>query len=257
MPATPAIPKLFTPIQLNSDIRLQHRVVHAPMTRFRVDGETGVILPIVKEYYTQRASTPGTLLISEGTVFAKKGGGVYIPFTPENAGRFTGVAHGAWPGMWSAEQAAAWKEPCGPLPRPCLRNSSLSSSAHRESIPRVLQMLSADHLSSRLGMASTLFMSTIHVERVVPAAVPIVVKISFPGMWSCLCRSSSLLNMLLCPPVVGSFHITYVVDMASASFLGSSCLPPSIAKLIMFFLTSLLASDLNLCMEVIWRAIVL
>ncbi|KAK7034099.1 FMN-linked oxidoreductase [Favolaschia claudopus] len=100
MPATPAIPKLFTPIQLNSDIRLQHRVVHVPMTRFRVDGETGVILPIVKEYYTQRASTPGTLLISE----------VYIPFTPENAGRFTGVAHGAWPGMWSAEQAAAWKE---------------------------------------------------------------------------------------------------------------------------------------------------
>ncbi|KAK7024803.1 FMN-linked oxidoreductase [Favolaschia claudopus] len=110
MSATPAIPKLFTPIQLNSDIQLQHRVVHAPMTRFRVDGETGVILPIVKEYYTQRASTPGTLLISEGTVFAKKGGGVYIPFTPENAGRFTGVAHGAWPGMWSAEQAAAWKE---------------------------------------------------------------------------------------------------------------------------------------------------
>jgi 2,4-dienoyl-CoA reductase-like NADH-dependent reductase (Old Yellow Enzyme family) len=57
--------KLFTPIQVG-DIQLRHRVVQAPMTRLRVDAGTNIILPTVKEYYEQRASTPGTLIISEG-----------------------------------------------------------------------------------------------------------------------------------------------------------------------------------------------
>jgi NADPH2 dehydrogenase len=58
--------KLFTPIQVGN-VQLRHRVVQAPMTRLRVDPSTNVIFPIVKEFYGQRANTPGTLVISEGT----------------------------------------------------------------------------------------------------------------------------------------------------------------------------------------------
>jgi len=36
---------------------LAHRVVMAPLTRFRVDDEH-VPLPMATEYYSQRASTP-------------------------------------------------------------------------------------------------------------------------------------------------------------------------------------------------------
>ncbi|KAJ6563956.1 hypothetical protein B0H19DRAFT_1285056 [Mycena capillaripes] len=88
--------KLFTPIQVG-DVQLGHRVVHAPMTRLRVDPNTNVIFPIVKEYYAQRASTPGTFIISEGTVVAKK------------AGAHSGV-HASSPGIWSDAQIAAWRE---------------------------------------------------------------------------------------------------------------------------------------------------
>jgi NADPH2 dehydrogenase len=52
--------KLFQRVQLGE----MHRVVMAPMTRLRAIN--GVTLPIVREYYTRRASTPGTLLITEG-----------------------------------------------------------------------------------------------------------------------------------------------------------------------------------------------
>nr|GAT52914.1 predicted protein [Mycena chlorophos] len=86
-----ATPKLFQPVRLG-DIQLAHRVVLAPMTRFRADANH-VPLPHVAEYYAQRASTPGTLLISDGTVIAAQAGGF------ENV-----------PGIWSAEQIAAWKE---------------------------------------------------------------------------------------------------------------------------------------------------
>ncbi|KAF7296172.1 hypothetical protein HMN09_01085700 [Mycena chlorophos] len=84
-------PKLFQPTRIG-DVQLTHRVVLAPMTRFRADANH-VPLPHVAEYYAQRASTPGTLLISEGTVIAPQAGGF------ENV-----------PGIWSAEQIAAWKE---------------------------------------------------------------------------------------------------------------------------------------------------
>ncbi|KAK7451304.1 hypothetical protein VKT23_012646 [Stygiomarasmius scandens] len=83
--------KLFQPIKLG-DVVLKHRVALAPLTRFRVDAKH-VPLPIVKEMYAQRASTPGTLLITEATFIAARAGGY------PNA-----------PGIWSDEQIAAWKE---------------------------------------------------------------------------------------------------------------------------------------------------
>ncbi|RDB16613.1 putative inactive dehydrogenase EasA [Hypsizygus marmoreus] len=85
------VSKLFQPIRVG-DMLLQHRVVMAPLTRFRADSQH-VPLPHVVEYYTQRASVPGTLLISEATYIAQQAGGY------PNA-----------PGIWSDAQISAWKK---------------------------------------------------------------------------------------------------------------------------------------------------
>ncbi|KAL0579901.1 hypothetical protein V5O48_002072 [Marasmius crinis-equi] len=83
--------QLFRSIQVG-DVLLKHRIALAPLTRFRADKDH-VPLPIVKEYYTQRASEPGTLLITEGTFIHPKAGG------------YANV-----PGIWSDAQIKAWKE---------------------------------------------------------------------------------------------------------------------------------------------------
>ncbi|KIM71062.1 hypothetical protein PILCRDRAFT_83167, partial [Piloderma croceum F 1598] len=83
--------KLFEPIQVG-DLKLDHRVVMAPLTRFRAT-ETHAPGPYAVEYYTQRADTPGTLIITEATLIAEKAGGYF------------GV-----PGIWSDEQIAGWKK---------------------------------------------------------------------------------------------------------------------------------------------------
>ncbi|KAF7347195.1 putative inactive dehydrogenase EasA [Mycena venus] len=82
--------KLFQPT-IVGDIELGHRVVFAPTTRFRADAAHAP-LPHVAEYYGQRASQPGSLLISEATFIAPRAGG---------------YKHA--PGIWSDEQISAWK----------------------------------------------------------------------------------------------------------------------------------------------------
>ncbi|KAF7421212.1 hypothetical protein PC9H_011733 [Pleurotus ostreatus] len=92
---TPAqsIPSLFHPIKVGR-LTLQHRVVLCPLTRCRATkSEQMPILPIVRDYYAQRASAPGTLLITEGTIIAPEAGGL------DNV-----------PGIWSDEQIGAWKQ---------------------------------------------------------------------------------------------------------------------------------------------------
>jgi len=83
--------KLFEPLKVGS-LELAHRVVMAPLTRFRAD-DRHIPLPFVKRYYEQRASVPGTLLITEAT------------FITPQAGGYNNV-----PGIWSTEQIQAWKE---------------------------------------------------------------------------------------------------------------------------------------------------
>ena len=83
--------KLFTPLPVGR-MQLSNRLALPPMTRFRADS-AHTPLPIVKEYYAQRASEPGTLLITEGTFIAPQAGG--LPHIP---------------GIWSDAQIAAWKE---------------------------------------------------------------------------------------------------------------------------------------------------
>ena len=83
--------KLFEPIKIGH-MQLKHRVVLAPLTRMRNNNDF-VPLDIALEHYRQRASVPGTLLITEGMgVFAK--GGAYTNL----------------PGVWKEEQIVKWKK---------------------------------------------------------------------------------------------------------------------------------------------------
>ncbi|OLN81109.1 Chanoclavine-I aldehyde reductase 2 [Colletotrichum chlorophyti] len=60
--------KLFQPLKVGNT-ELSHRVVMAPLTRYRADDDS-VPLPIVSQYYADRASTPGTLIITEATAIS-------------------------------------------------------------------------------------------------------------------------------------------------------------------------------------------
>jgi NADPH2 dehydrogenase len=82
--------RLFQPLKLGS-IELKNRVAMAPLTRFRASDDHS-ILPMAAEYYGQRASVPGTLLITEATYISKQHGG------------YPNV-----PGIYEQEQITAWK----------------------------------------------------------------------------------------------------------------------------------------------------
>lgn len=84
-------PKLFHPIKVG-ELPLRHRVVLAPMTRLRAT-KTHVHSKLAVEFYEQRASVSGTLLITESTIIAPQAGG--YPYMP---------------GIWNDEQIGAWKD---------------------------------------------------------------------------------------------------------------------------------------------------
>lgn len=87
MPAT----RLYEGIKVGR-MNLSHRMAMAPMTRFRAD-DAHIPLPMVKEYYEQRAAVPGTFIITEAT------------FISPQAGGFTNV-----PGIYSQAQIDAWRQ---------------------------------------------------------------------------------------------------------------------------------------------------
>lgn len=74
------------------NILLSHRVALAPMTRLRATASHVPFAPLVKEYYSQRVSLPGSLLITEATIIAPKA-----------------TAYPNIPGIYNDEQIAAWK----------------------------------------------------------------------------------------------------------------------------------------------------
>lgn len=83
---------LFKPIQVGK-ITLNQRIAMAPMTRARADNPSTVPNDLMSEYYEQRASSSGTLLITEAT------------FISERAGGYPNI-----PGIWSKDQVRHWKE---------------------------------------------------------------------------------------------------------------------------------------------------
>ncbi|KAG5812617.1 hypothetical protein H9Q71_004214 [Fusarium xylarioides] len=82
--------RLFKPIKIGN-ITPQHRIAMCPLTRYRASDDH-VPQPSSQDYYGQRASTPGTLLISEGTFISPDHGGY------ANA-----------PGIYNPEQIKAWR----------------------------------------------------------------------------------------------------------------------------------------------------
>lgn len=83
--------RLFEPLTLGN-ITLSHRLGLCPLTRYRASNEHAPTEMMV-EYYAQRASVPGTLLITEGTFISLEDGG--------NANV---------PGIYTPAQIAAWKK---------------------------------------------------------------------------------------------------------------------------------------------------
>lgn len=83
--------RLFKPLTIGN-VEVKHRIGMAPLTRLRANDDR-VPVPLMKEYYGQRASVPGTLIITEGTFIS-----------PSACGGFTNT-----PGIWSKDQVAAWR----------------------------------------------------------------------------------------------------------------------------------------------------
>ena len=83
------MPSLFDPITVGA-LRLPNRIVMAPLTRARATIDTRVPVPMMAEYYSQRAGAG--LIISEATVVDRMG-----------------VGYAATPGIWSDEQVEGWK----------------------------------------------------------------------------------------------------------------------------------------------------
>jgi len=83
------MPTLFDPIDVGA-LRLPNRIVMAPLTRARATVDGRVPVPLMAEYYAQRA-TAG-LIISEATVVDRMG-----------------VGYTATPGIWSEEQVVGWR----------------------------------------------------------------------------------------------------------------------------------------------------
>ncbi|WP_172294169.1 alkene reductase [Pseudoruegeria sp. HB172150] len=81
---------LFQPFTAG-DIELSNRVVMAPLTRNRADNDTGEVGDLHVEYYRQRAGAG--LIVTEATQISPEGKG-YL----------------ATPGIYTEEQAAAWKK---------------------------------------------------------------------------------------------------------------------------------------------------
>ena len=91
-PPVPNASKLFKPLQ-PGNLTLSHRIVLAPLTRLRAN-KAHVHGDLAVEHYAQRArAVPGTLLITEATFIAERGGG------SNNV-----------PGVWNDEQVRAWKK---------------------------------------------------------------------------------------------------------------------------------------------------
>ncbi|KAF4946499.1 hypothetical protein FGADI_11137 [Fusarium gaditjirri] len=84
--------RLFQPMKIGN-INVQHRIGMAPLTRLRASIDR-VPNSLMKEYYGQRASIPGTLIITEGTLVSPAAGGGFA----------------RTPGIWNQEQVNAWKE---------------------------------------------------------------------------------------------------------------------------------------------------
>ncbi|KXN83310.1 Chanoclavine-I aldehyde reductase [Leucoagaricus sp. SymC.cos] len=91
--ASPDTSCLFRPITIGN-LKLSHHIVLLPLTRYSATRLTHVpINPMLKTYYEQCASVPGTLLITGATLITAKADGEHNI-----------------PGVWNQEQIDTWNE---------------------------------------------------------------------------------------------------------------------------------------------------
>lgn len=83
--------RLFKPLTIGK-IQLKHRMGLCPLTRYRASDEH-VPTDMMVNYYAQRASVPGTLLVSEGTFISPEDGG-----------------NNNVPGIYNQDQINAWRK---------------------------------------------------------------------------------------------------------------------------------------------------
>ena len=93
MSASTEYSALFTPLQVGR-LTLSHRIVLAPLTRYRAT-EDHVHTKLAVDYYAQRSSFPGSLLVTEATTIHPAAG------APSHA-----------PYIYTDAQVQAWKKVC-------------------------------------------------------------------------------------------------------------------------------------------------
>ena len=96
-------PTLFSPVDVGP-MRLNHRVVMAPMTRIRADAATLAPDDLTALYYAQRASEGG-LLISDAVHISPEGTPTWKIYSRVNE------VGGHVPGIWTQARVAAVCEP--------------------------------------------------------------------------------------------------------------------------------------------------
>ena len=95
---------LFSPVRLGP-LELANRIVMAPLTRSRTEGDAGVPGPLNAEYYAQRASAG--LIVTEATNISPEGRG--YAYTP---GVFNDAQVAGWAGVTEAVHAKGGRIVC-------------------------------------------------------------------------------------------------------------------------------------------------
>lgn len=128
--------RLFQPLTIGK-IQVEHRIGMPSLTRLRATDDR-VPTALMKEYYSQRASVPGTLILAEGTLISPASGGGF-----PNA-----------PGIWSKDQIEAWR--------------TITDEVHRKGSTIFCQLFAA-------GRAADLDTATKEgIPIVAPSAIPCV-----------------------------------------------------------------------------------
>ncbi|KAF5366353.1 hypothetical protein D9757_011460 [Collybiopsis confluens] len=165
-PETPSS-KLFQPIRVGR-LDLKHRIVYPPQTRYKATRNGHVpLLPLVKEYYSQRASMPGTLIITEAVLVSNKAGGkTHLPgiWNQEQIDAWKEVADAihakgcyAYMQIWALGRAAEYEEPGledGSLPFEYVSASDIQMYGLKDKPPRPLTLAEIDEYIANFGKAA-------------------------------------------------------------------------------------------------------
>jgi len=116
------MPTLFDPLKLGA-LQLRNRIIMAPLTRSRATPDTRVPVPLMADYYVQRAGAG--LIISEATSVSAMG-----------------VGYAATPGVWSDEQTEGWKK--------------ITKAVHDAGAPMVLQLWHVGRISDPIFLNGAL-----------------------------------------------------------------------------------------------------